>query len=34
MFRNRKTLVKIFIWIIVFTMALSLAIAIIPGALS
>lgn len=34
MFRNRRTMVKVFIWIIVFTMMLSLAIAIIPGALS
>ena len=31
MFRNRGTMVKVFIWVIVLTMVLSLAIAIIPA---
>ncbi len=31
MARNKGTWVKVFIWIIVFTMVLSLAIAIIPA---
>jgi hypothetical protein len=31
MFRNRKMMVKVFIWLIVFTMVLSLAVAIIPA---
>jgi hypothetical protein len=31
MFRNRGTMVKVFIWLIVLMMVLSLAIAIIPA---
>ena len=31
MFRNRGTMIKVFIWVIVFMMVLSLAIAIIPA---
>jgi len=31
MFRNRGTMIKAFIWLIVFMMVLSLAIAIIPA---
>ena len=31
MFRNKGTMVKVFIWVIVLTMVLSLAIAIIPS---
>jgi hypothetical protein len=31
MFRNRGTMIKVFIWVIVLMMVLSLAIAIIPA---
>jgi preprotein translocase subunit SecG len=31
MFRNKNTMVKVFIWLIVLMMVLSLAIAIIPA---
>lgn len=31
MFRNRGTMIKVFIWVVVFMMVLSLAIAIIPA---
>lgn len=31
MFRNRGTMVKVFIWVVVLMMVLSLAIAIIPA---
>ncbi len=31
MFRNKGLMVKVFIWVIVLTMVLSLAIAIIPS---
>ncbi len=31
MFRNRGTMVKVFIWLVVLMMVLSLAIAIIPA---
>ena len=31
MFRNKGTMVKIFIWVVVLMMVLSLAIAIIPS---
>lgn len=31
MFRNRGTMIKLFIWVIVLMMVLSLAIAIIPA---
>ncbi len=31
MFRNRGTMVKVFIWVVVLMMVLSLAIAIIPS---
>ena len=31
MFRNRGTMIKVFIWVIVLMMVLSLAIAIVPA---
>ncbi len=31
MFRNRGTMIKVFIWLIVLMMVLSLAVAIIPA---